>query len=90
MGAVIIGTKIECAICGKPYPLERHHIYAGTRRRISERHGACVMLCHEHHRQAHLSSWVSVYLKRKGQEALMQREGWTVENFIAEFGRSYL
>ena len=90
MARVILGTEHECYICAKPYPLERHHLYAGTRRQISERYGACVMLCPEHHRQAHHAGWISTYLKRKGQEALMRREGWTVDNFISEFGRSYL
>lgn len=90
MGDVILGTEHECYICSKPYPLERHHIYAGTLRQISERYGACVMLCHEHHRLAHHAGWIPNYLKRQGQKALMNRENWTAENFIAEFGRSYL
>jgi len=43
-------TEHECYICGRKFGLEEHHVFAGqANRRISERLGLKVYLCHEHH-----------------------------------------
>ena len=46
----IISNKYECYLCGKQIDLERHHIMAGTaNRKLSEKYGLWVYLCHECH-----------------------------------------
>ena len=46
----IVQTDKQCFLCGRETYLERHHIFAGTaNRKISEREGLWVWLCHECH-----------------------------------------
>ena len=46
----IIQTKHECWFCGRTNGLECHHVFEGTaNRKISEKYGLKVWLCHEHH-----------------------------------------
>lgn len=50
MARSILQTEKECWVCGAVTGLEEHHILAGTaNRRISEKYGLKVWLCHDHH-----------------------------------------
>ena len=48
------GTCYLCVRLGNDYRthkyLEKHHVFAGKNRRISDQNGLTVWLCHEHHR----------------------------------------
>ena len=93
MGKLILGTPEECYVCGSRQGLERHHIYAGTRRKISEKYGACVTLCHECHQGkygAHGIGKLDFWLKAAAQESLMAENDWDIDDFIRVFGRNYL
>jgi hypothetical protein len=47
--------------------------------------------CHQNGRKAaHRDSKVANWLKRKAQQAAMDRYRWSVEDFINEFGKNYL
>lgn len=88
----------QCFLCkrnGKGDRLERHHIFGAANRSKSENYGLVVYLCGERcHRNgeysAHKNKQVADYLRRYGQEKCMKEQGWTVEQFIAEFGKNYL
>lgn len=88
----------ECFICrrnGRGDRLERHHIFGGAKRNLSEKYGLVVYLCGERcHRtgefSAHQNKLVADYLHKYGQRKAMQEQGWTVEEFIAIFGKNYL
>lgn len=82
-----------CFFCGKPYP-EEHHIYFGNKnRRISDREGFTVHLCHEchkgtdgvHGKYGHLKD---IYLKKTCQIAY--EETHTRQEFRALIGCNYL
>lgn len=87
-----------CFLCGRPArwddPLDRHHIFGGPFRRKSERLGLVVPL---HHHSCHLYGPGAVHnnresmllVKRWGQRQLLA-QGWTMEQFIREFGKNYL
>jgi len=50
MAESIIQSNRACYLCGNNSNLERHHIFAGVaNRRISEREGLWVWLCHNCH-----------------------------------------
>ncbi len=50
MAASILQSEKECWFCESRAGLEEHHIFAGVaNRRISEKYGLKVWLCHEHH-----------------------------------------
>ena len=50
MSKSIIQQEKRCWFCGAVVGLEEHHIFAGTaNRKISEKYGLKVWLCHRHH-----------------------------------------
>ena len=50
MVASIVQAEKCCYLCGRQYGLERHHILGGTaNRKLSEKYGLWVWLCHDCH-----------------------------------------
>ena len=88
----------SCFLCGKNGcldPLDRHHIFGGSNRNKSERLGLVVDLCHSSchifgENAAHQNHETMLMLRRYGQRKAMREQGWTEEDFIREFGRSWL
>lgn len=87
-----------CFLCGRSETsfnrLEVHHIFQGSNRNKSEKYGLTVTLCHSCHNEppygAHFNKQTAKYLHRYGQEKCMKEQNWTVEQFVAEFGKNYL
>ena len=88
----------KCWLCGANGgfdPLDKHHIFTGSRRKKSERYGLVVDLCHH---RCHIFGPEAVHqnkdtmqeLQRYGQMKAMMEQNWTVEDFIREFGKNYL
>lgn len=88
----------ECFLCGRngaSDPLDRHHIFGGAYRKKSERYGLTVDLCHH---SCHIFGPGAVHeckdtmraLKQYGQKKAMLEQGWSVAEFIKEFGKNYL
>lgn len=93
MQSVIQQVK-ECWFCGKTQGLESHHILYGTaNRKLSEKYGFKVWLCHEHHTggkdAVHMNIDRDLELKRTAQSYFEEHNG-TREDFIRVFGRNYL
>ncbi len=88
----------ECWLCGRNGsvdPLDTHHIFGGPFRKKSDKLGLTVKLCHN---RCHLYGPDAVHnnaetmreLHQHGQRKAMMKFGWSVEDFIREFGRNYL
>ena len=88
----------KCWLCGRngsSDPLDRHHIFGGPFRDKSERYDLVVYLCHNSchifgEYAAHRNPDTMDALHKYGQELAMAENGWTVQQFITEFGRNYL
>lgn len=84
----------ECEICGATRWLERHHVYNGAYRKKSEKFGAVATLCHFCHNEppdgVHHNAEKMHQLKAKYQMQIMDKYGMSEEDFIREFGKSYL
>ena len=88
----------QCWLCGRNgfyYQLDRHHIFGGPNRKKSEKYGLVVYLCHSECHifgefAAHRNADTMLKLRRYGQRKAMRENGWTVEDFIREFGKNYL
>ena len=84
----------ECEICGATRWLERHHVYNGAYRKKSEKFGAVADLCHFCHNEppdgVHHNAENMRQLKAKYQMMIMDKYGMSEEEFIREFGKSYL
>lgn len=88
----------KCWLCGRngaADPLDRHHIFPGKNRGLSEKYDLTVYLCHD---RCHIFGRYAVHrnadtrhlLQAWGQQQAMERYGWTAEEFIKIFGRNYL
>lgn len=81
-----------CYVCGRTSEkLDRHEIFGGPYRQKSKELGLWVMLCHQscHLNGVHAFPKHYEYLKQKAQRIAMKHYGWTKEEFIEKFGRSY-
>lgn len=88
----IVQSEKRCYICGTCQNLERHHIFMGPDRKLSEKYGLTVYLCHMHHNEppdgAHFNENTKRWLQRVGQMAFEQEYGH--EKFMELFTRNYL
>lgn len=84
----------KCFLSGTYGTVERHHIFGGARRNLSERYGLVVYLSPEKHQldrdSAHRSGETADRLHRYGQRKAMLENDWTVEQFRLVFGKNYL
>ena len=83
----------RCYLCGRSdQKLDRHEPFNGPFRPKSKRLGMWVTLCHErcHFGQVHKFLQPSAQLKRDAQKAAMDQFGWTVADFIRNFGKNWL
>lgn len=81
-----------CYVCGRrSEKLDRHEVFFGPYRDKSKELGLWVMLCHMscHLYGVHGKPKEYEWIKENGQRIAMKRYGWTKEDFIREFGRSY-
>lgn len=84
----------KCFVCGRHvYKADCHHLFQGPFRKKADRLGLVVKLCRECHtgdNGAHFNAELMQALHEYGQKKAMQEQGWTVEEFIKQFGRNYL
>ena len=88
----------ECWLCGRnglTDPLDTHHIFGGANRKKSDRLGLTVDLCHHSchifgKEAVHQNKHTMLMLHQYGQRKAMEENGWSVDQFIQEFGKNYL
>lgn len=96
MSKKVVGADDMCFICGRQSgSLDRHHVFFGANRKLSEEDGLCVMLCHMGCHQfgpesVHMNHNKDLWLKQTVQQWAMIKYGWTTEQFIARYGRNYI
>ena len=83
-----------CIVCGSPYVHQHHVFYGNANRRISDKYGYVVPLCYKHHNgdegvHSHPNEGMDLQLKQAFQARYEEEQG-TREQFIKEFGRSWL
>lgn len=90
----IIQNEKECFICGTTNWLEQHHIFESFNRKLSEKYGLKIWLCHAHHNEppegVHHNKEKMIEVKKIGQKAFMQYYGVDTDRFIQIFGKNYL
>lgn len=86
-----------CYLCGAngALKLDRHEIFGGPYREKSKRLGLWVLLCHHECHifgplAAHNNASTALRLKQEAQRRAMEAYGWSIEDFIREFGKNYL
>ena len=96
--SILQEDKERCFLCGMNRsiePLDLHHVFNKSDKKKSEKFGLIVYL---HHKKCHIFGSESVHqnaevnkkVKAHAQRVAMEQYGWSVEDFIKEFGRNYL
>lgn len=88
----IISNEKECFLCGRQINLERHHIMAGTaNRKLSEKYGLWVYLCHDCHTGvdgAQYNAVAGLELKQTAQRVFENK--YSHEFWMDVFRKNYL
>lgn len=92
MKSIIQTDGNGCYLCGRCVMLEKHHCLAGVaNRKLSEKYGLWVMLCHECHTGKHGAQYdkeKNLMLKRDAQFAFERTH--TRSEWMKLFGKNYL
>lgn len=92
MAESIMQEERRCYVSGRTDWLEKHHLYGGGNRALSERYGLWVWLNHYYHNEppegVHYNKALRLELQKEGQLAFM--EAYPGLNFVEIFGRNYL
>lgn len=93
MKSILQNEKV-CWLCGGTGNLDRHHVYGGTARKMSEKYGLTVWLCHD---ACHEFGPFSVHqcgesrrrLQAWAQAKAMEHYGWTIKDWMMLFHKNY-
>ncbi len=93
--SIIQADTSYCYACGKRAgKLDRHEPFGGAYRDKSKTLRLWIRLCnqpcHEWRTCAHGDAAGNAEYRREAQRAAMEVYGWTVDEFIREFGKNYL
>lgn len=89
----ILQKEKRCYICGTTFNLHLHHVFAGSRRKLSDQDGCVCYLCMQHHigtYGVHNFPKLDKELKQKCERAWLKRYRKSVEEFIERYGKNYL
>lgn len=92
----IIDERKKCFLCGSEVELERHHcIHGNANRRLAEKDGLWVWLCHDCHLgqygvHEHGGRHMDLALKRVAEAAWMMENNKTAEDWIQRYGKNWL
>lgn len=88
----ILQQNKACYICHDTRNVQKHHIYEGSRRQMSERNGFWVYLCPEHHNLGSFSVHRDPALNRWMKKLCQMRyeEGHAHDDFMKLVGKNYL
>ena len=81
----------KCYFCGSTQWLERHDVFGGACRKLSEKYGLVVNLCHECHNEPPDGVHHNADSRHRLQELAQEKfeEVYPDLDFIKIFGRNY-
>lgn len=90
----VFTDNMDCCIFTGSYDVERHHIFGGSNRQLSEKYGFVVPLRYDLHPNGARANpryrkQVDDHLKKMAQEHFEANNG-SREDFIRLFGKSYI
>lgn len=99
MKSIVQNDWDTCFLCGRNRTadscgLEKHHIFGGSNRKLSEKYGLTIHICgYRCHRNGtesvHRNKIVNNSVKAAGQKAFESVHG-TREDFVKIFGKNYI
>lgn len=93
--SIIQADRTHCFICGGNggyWGLDCHHCFGGSSRKLSEKYGLKIWICHDscHLNGVHQNAKLDRMVKQTVQRRAMEIYGWDESQFINIFGKSYL
>ncbi|MBQ9228755.1 MAG: hypothetical protein IJ168_07995 [Eubacterium sp.] len=91
--SILQNDDTACWLCGRYIAAggDWHHVFNAANKKRSERYGLMVKLCRECHDELHAGKHGQMAaLKKRVQREAMQHYGWSAQQFITLFGKSYL
>lgn len=90
VNSIVIDDVKHCAICGSNKVEIHHCLHGWADRKLADKYGLVVGLCHEHHRELHdsPSRAMDKFFQAKAQKAFEFK--YSHEEFMKIFGRNYL
>lgn len=89
----VLQSEKECFVCKTTQNLEEHHcLYGTSNRKMSEKYGLKVWLCHEHHTGntgVHFNKELDLQIKELAQAYYEEHIG-SKQDFMRDFGRNYI
>lgn len=84
-----------CYVCGTTTWLEEHHVFEGiANRKLSEKYGLKIYLCHKHHNEVpdgiHFDKWLRDRIKQEAEKRFIEYYNSSIEEFIKIFGKNFL
>ena len=94
MESIIRQIVDRCYCCGRYHPTDTHHVFGGSNRKASDQYGLTIRICRECHRAIHEprnedERRMGVNLKRCIQTMAMRHYGWSKEDWLKHFTKSY-
>ena len=91
----IIQQDKSCYVCGSRSNLELHHcIYGMGKRKLADKYGLTIYLCHKHHTGSdsaiHFNKPLDNLVKELAQTKAMNYYNWTIEDWMKIFRRNYV
>lgn len=92
MAKSIICNNKCCVKCGSERDIHKHHIYGGSRRHTSEKHGFWMYLCAAHHNMSDAGIHFDADFDLKAKQYCQRKFEATHshEEFMAIIGRNYI
>ncbi len=97
MKSIIQADREHCFICGRNahsdyWGLDEHHVFFGANRKLSERYGLKIYICHNrcHLNGVHKNSVLNGKVQAVVQKRAMQYYGWSIDDFRGIFGKNYI
>jgi hypothetical protein len=95
--SIIQEDKDHCFICGRHksadyWGLDEHHVWGAGCRKLSERYGLKIYICHEscHLGGVHKNAELNRQVQARVQAIAMKHYKWSIEDFIRLFRKNYL
>lgn len=95
MKSIIQSDPSHCFLCGSSAePLDEHHVFSGKNRKLSEKYGLKIYLCHNRchifgANAVHANAAVNRAVQEAVQRKAMEQYGWSEDEFRQIFGKSY-
>mgnify|MGYP007069890089 FL=1 len=89
----LMSSEKKCWVCGTDQAIEEHHVFPGwARRKLSDKYGCTVYLCHKHHNEppegVHYNKALDKLLKAECQKRF--EEKYSHEEFMRIFGKNWI